>query len=99
MATMGDVQRRGRETVQIWVDAFAEHDLLTSASAIAFQVLKSLVPLSLLGIALIGAVGRRDFLSWHIAPLIQSCVDTPVFLASDLAVKNTLANYHRLLIA
>jgi membrane protein len=87
MATMGDVQRRGRETVQIWVDAFAQHDLLTSASAIAFQVLKSLVPLSLLGIALVGAVGRRDFWTHHIAPPIRSHVDPPVFHAIDFAVK------------
>ena len=87
MATMGKVQRRGRETVQIWVDAFAEHDLLTSASAIAFQVLKSIVPLSLLAIALIGAVGRRDFWSGHIAPEIKSRVDPAVFHAIDFAVK------------
>src|SRR5919197_927230 len=87
MATMSEVQRRGRETVQIWVDAFAQHDLLTSASAIAFQVLKSLVPLSLLGIALIGAVGRRDFWTHHIAPQIRSHVDPPVFHAIDFAVK------------
>jgi membrane protein len=87
MAAMGEVQRRGRATVQIWIDAFAEHDLLTSASAVAFQVLKSLVPLSLLGVALIGAVGRKDFWTSHIAPTIQSRVDPPVFHAIDFAVK------------
>jgi membrane protein len=84
---MSEVQRRGRKTVQIWVDAFAEHDLLTSASAMAFQVLKSLVPLSLLGIALIGAVGRKDFWTHHIAPPVKSRVDPPVFHAIDFAVK------------
>jgi membrane protein len=84
---MSEVQRRGRKTVQIWVDAFAEHDLLTSASAMAFQVLKSLVPLSLLGIALIGAIGRQDFWMQHIAPPVKSRVDPPVFHAIDFAVK------------
>ena len=84
---MAEVQRRGRKTVQIWVDAFAEHDLLTSASSIAFQVLKSLVPLSLLGVALMGAIGRQDFWTQHIAPPMKSKVDPPVFHAIDFAVK------------
>jgi membrane protein len=91
MATMTEVQRRGRQTVQMWVDAFGEHDLLTSASAMAFQVLKSLVPLSLLGVALIGAVGRRDYWTRHIAPPISSRVDPPVFHAIDFAVKKIFA--------
>jgi membrane protein len=92
MATMSEVQRRGRDTVQIWIDAFAEHDLLTSASAIAFQVLKSLVPLALLGMALIAAVGRRDLWSGHFAPPIKSRVDPPVFHALDFAVKKIFAH-------
>jgi membrane protein len=92
MATMSDVQRRGRKTVDIWVDAFAEHDLLTSASAVAFQVLKSVVPLTLLGIALIGAVGRADFWTKHIAPAIASRVDQPIFDAIDFAVKKIFAH-------
>jgi membrane protein len=99
MATINEVQRRGRDTVQIWVDAFDEHDLLTHASAIAFQVLKSLVPLTLLGIALIGAVGRRDLWSSHLAPPIQSRVDPPVFHAIDFAVKKIFAHNSGPLIA
>src|SRR5437762_14223207 len=99
MATINEVQRRGRDTVQIWVDAFDEHDLLTHASAIAFQVLKSLVPLSLLGIALIGAVGRRDLWSGHLAPPIKSRVDPPVFHALDFAVEKIFARNSGPLIA
>ena len=99
MATISEVQRRGRDTVQIWVDAFDEHDLLTHASAIAFQVLKSLVPLSLLGIALIGAVGRRDLWSGHLAPPIKSRVDPPVFHALDFAVEKIFARNSGPLIA
>src|SRR6059058_1410882 len=99
MATINEVQRRGRDTVQIWVDAFDEHDLLTHASAIAFQVLKSLVPLSLLGITLIGAVGRRDLWSGHLAPPIKSRVDPPVFHALDFAVEKIFARNSGPLIA
>jgi membrane protein len=92
MATRADVQGRVRAVVDIWVDAFAEHDLLTQASAIAFQVLKSLIPLSLLGIALLGALGRRDIWTDRIAPAVQSHVDPPVYDAIDYAVNKIFSH-------
>ena len=87
MATRRDLAGRVREVVRLWIDLFAEHDLLTYASAIAFQVLKSLIPLSLLGIALLGEVGRQDIWTSHMAPPIRSHLDPPVFHAIDFAVK------------
>jgi membrane protein len=87
MASVSLVQRRLRETVQLWVDVFAQHDLLTYASAIAFQVLKSLVPLALLGIALLDAFGRQDVWGDDLAPAIKSRFDPPVYHAIDFAVK------------
>jgi membrane protein len=87
METLRDVPGRARKLVQIWVDLFARHELLTYASAIAFQVLKSLVPLSLLGIALLGAIGRQDIWTQHIAPAIQSRIDPPAYHAIDYGVK------------
>jgi membrane protein len=92
MATRADLQGRVRAVVDIWVDAFGEHDLLTQASAIAFQVLKSLIPLSLLGIALLGALGRRDIWTDHIAPAIQSHVDPPIYHAIDYAVNKIFSH-------
>jgi uncharacterized BrkB/YihY/UPF0761 family membrane protein len=59
---------RVRKVVELWIELFDEHELLTHASAIAFQVLKSLIPLSLLGIALLGEVGRRDIWATHLVP-------------------------------
>jgi membrane protein len=86
MASVSVVERRLRQTVQIWLDAFAEHDLLTYASAIAFQVLKSLIPLTLLGIALLGALGRQDVWTDDVAPTVKSRFDPPVYRAVDFAV-------------
>lgn len=87
MAARRDLTRRAREVVRLWVDLFARHELLTYASSIAFQVLKSLVPLSLFAIALLGAVGRRDVWSKDMAPAVKSRFDPPVYHAVDFAVK------------
>src|SRR5919201_281903 len=92
MASRAALEDRVRTVVRIWVDAFAKHDLLTQASAIAFQVLKSLIPLSLLGIALLGTVGRRDIWSRHIAPTIQSRLDPPFYHGIDYTVKKIFAH-------
>jgi membrane protein len=67
--------------------AFREHDLLMYASAIAFRGLVALVPLTLLGLALLGALGLQDV--WHdtLAPKIEGRVTTPVFGAIDYSVR------------
>ena len=64
----------------------AKHEVLTYASAVAFQVVKSLIPLVLLGLALLGAVGRRDIWTDHIAPTLKPRFDEPVYHAIDFAV-------------
>ena len=87
MASRRELTSRTREVVRIWIDLFARHELLTYASAIAFMVLKSLIPLSLFTIALLGAVGRRDVWSKHMAPAIRSRLDPTVYHAIDFGVK------------
>ncbi|MGN6429151.1 MAG: YihY/virulence factor BrkB family protein [Gaiellaceae bacterium] len=87
MEILQDLTGRARKLLRIWVDLFARHELLTYASGIAFQVLKSLVPLSLLGIALLGAIGRQDIWTQHMAPAIQSRFDPPIYHAIDYGVK------------
>ena len=87
MASRRELTSRAREVVRIWIDLFARHELLTYASAIAFMVLKSLIPLSLFTITLLGAVGREDVWSKHIAPAIKSRLDPTVYHAIDFAVK------------
>ena len=90
MEILRDLTGRAREFARIWVDLFARHELLSYASAIAFQVLKSLVPLALLGFALLGAIGRDDIWTKHMAPAIQSRFDPPIYHAVDYGVKKIL---------
>jgi len=44
------VAARLRTFVKFWVDPFPKHGLLDHAGAIAFAVLKALVPLTLIGL-------------------------------------------------
>jgi membrane protein len=79
--------RRGRKLVDTWVDAFGKHDLLTYASAIAFHVLKSLIPLTLFAIAALGALGRQDVWEEHVAPALKPRFDPPVYRALDYGAR------------
>ncbi len=99
MATRTTVVNRTRGAVELLRERFAEHELLTYASALAFQVLKSLIPLSLLGLALLGAVGRRDVWTKHLAPPLKARLDPPVFHAIDFAVEKIFASNSAGLIA
>jgi membrane protein len=99
VASRTTVVNHTRGAIELLHDRFAEHELLTYASALAFQVLKSLIPLTLLGIALLGAVGRRDVWTKHLAPPLKSRLDPPVFHAIDFAVDKIFASNSAGLIA
>lgn len=92
VASRTTVVNRTRGAVELLRGRFAEHELLTYASALAFQVLKSLIPLTLLGLALLGAVGRRDVWTKHLAPPLKSQLDPPVFHAINFAVEKIFAS-------
>jgi membrane protein len=77
-------QRRGhrqslRELVHLWVELFAKDNLLTYASAIAFQALVALVALVLLFVAVLSEIGRTDTWSRQIAPKVEPKVLPDVF--------------------
>jgi membrane protein len=99
VATRTTVVNRTRGAVELLRGRFAEHELLTYARALAFQVLKSLIPLSLLGLALLSAVGRRDVWTKHLAPPLKSHLDPPVFHAINFAVEKIFASNSAGLIA
>lgn len=85
-------RRRGhlqsfKELVGIWVDLFREHNLLTYASAIAFQMLVAIVAILLLTIGIFGEIGRTDVWTSHIAPAIEPKVLLPVFSAMNATVQ------------
>jgi membrane protein len=58
---------------------FAEHELPIYASAIAFRGLISVIPLALLGLGLLGALGLQDTWSNSIAPAIRPKVLPAVY--------------------
>jgi membrane protein len=65
--------------VAIWVDLFKRHNLLTYASAIAFQTLVAFVALVLLVLGVLGAIGRQDVWTKQLAPQIEPKVLHAVF--------------------
>jgi membrane protein len=71
---------------------FAEHELLTYASAVAFRALVALVPLVLLALALLGALGLKDVWRDTLAPGIEDRVTRPVFAAIDSSVEKILSS-------
>src|SRR5207253_10649149 len=85
------LQNRLRRVVTLWIDLFARHELLDHASAIAFQVLKSEIPLTLLGLAIPGATGQQHVWRKTIAPAIKPHVQQPTYHAIDFAVEKIFA--------
>ena len=91
MARARGHRQSSKELVGIWVDLFREHNLLTYASAIAFQMLVALVALLLLVIGILGEIGRSDIWSEHIAPQIEPRVLLPVFSRMDARCRRSSA--------
>lgn len=71
--------------------AFGEHRLWIYTSAIAFRGLVALVPLSLLGLGLLGALGLEDVWRDSIAPAVERRVTQPVFEGIDYTVERIFA--------
>jgi membrane protein len=78
---------RLKRFVKLWVDLFNEHELLDHASAISFAVLKALVPLTLLGLAVLGAVGQRHVWQETLLPGLRPHVQPATAHALDVAVQ------------
>jgi len=70
--------------------AVDEHDILTYASAIAFQILSAVVPCLLFGFALIGFLALDDVWSSEIAPTVKQSVSPDVFRVIASAVDRVL---------
>jgi membrane protein len=88
VATRADSIRTSslRATARDVAECFAEHGLLTYASAIAFRALVALVPLTLLGLALLGVFGLEDVWTDTIAPALKEHLTQPVFNGIDFTV-------------
>jgi membrane protein len=78
---------RLKRFVNLWVDRFNRHVLLDHASAIAFNVLKAMVPLSLLGLALLGALDEQKVWRQTIYPAIKPHLQQATANAIDVAAQ------------
>lgn len=83
-----DIHRITRDVL----DGFAEHRLLTYASAIAYQVISALVPLALFALALAGTVGADGLWTKHLRPDLYKGTSPEVFAVLDKTVGQILAH-------
>jgi membrane protein len=74
-------------TAKALLDSFAEHDLLTYASAIAFQAFFALIPLTLTALGILGALHLQSVWTGDIAPGFKGQVSGPVFQVVDDTVR------------
>ena len=77
------VRRVTREVVK----RFYEHDLGTSASAIAFQVLTTVIPLVMCALALLGLFHLEEAWSAHLAPEVEQNTSPAAYKLIDSFVK------------
>ena len=69
-----------------------EHRLSIYASAIAFRAIVALIPLALLGLGLLGALGLKGTWEDSIAPAIEPRVTHPVFRGIDYSAEKVLSS-------
>ncbi|MFN2628524.1 MAG: YihY/virulence factor BrkB family protein [Gaiellaceae bacterium] len=77
-----------RRIVDLWAGLFAEHDLLTSASAIALQAFVAEVAIALLGLGLLAATGEQSVWNSQVGPQVQQRVLEGVFAGMDQTVQH-----------
>jgi membrane protein len=85
-----DLDLEPRKLVRQVIAGMEEQDLLTSASAIAFQVLTSLLPLALLVLSIIGFLQLDDVWTKDLAPQVKEQVSPSVFKVIDDVARHTL---------
>ena len=73
------------------LDGFKQHDLLTYASAISFQILTAVIPFALFVLALAGLLHQSDIWQDHLEPQIKTNVSSAVFAVVTNAVNYVFA--------
>ena len=87
MPPHGRRTRSFRKLVDLWVELFRRHNLVTYASAIAFRTLVALVALVLLAVAVLGEIGRTDVWTRQIGPHIKRKVLPDVYAGMNAVVE------------
>jgi membrane protein len=81
---------RSNDGVRRLGQAFVEHDLLTYASAISFQVFSAIVPFLMFAVALMGFLDLGGLWTDHLAPDLKPQVSDAAFTVIDDAVRTAL---------
>ena len=81
-----DLRRIARDVL----DGFSEHRLLTYASAIAYQIISSIVPFALFALALASVAGATDLWTSHLRPDLLRSTSPEVFALLDKTVGHIL---------
>jgi hypothetical protein len=83
---------RVRSYVRDLEGLFARHGLLTFAGAIAFEMFVASIALSLLGLGVLGAIGRRDVWDEQLAPQLQKRFLPEVYRGIDQTAPRIFAH-------
>jgi len=86
------LRQRARAFVETWIDLFARHSIPVYAGAIAFQAFVATIALVLLGLGVLGEIGRTDVWYSRIAPQIHQRVLPKVFGGIDQTVQHIFAH-------
>jgi membrane protein len=87
----GRVTTRAYELVRALLDGFEQHDLLTYASAISFQILTAIIPFLLFVLSVAGLLHLNSVWRDHLEPQIRANVSSAVFTVIANAVDNVFA--------
>ena len=79
-----------REAVREVTRAFRECDLLTFASAIAFQVFYAIIPLTLFGLGMLGGLGLDEQWTQEWAPPAREAMSPAAFTVVDDTIEKVL---------
>jgi membrane protein len=72
------------------IRGYREHEVLTFASAIAFQVLFALIPLALCGLGLLGGLGLQEQWTREWGPSVAQSMSPAAFSVLDATVRRVL---------
>jgi membrane protein len=89
---VSDLDLQPRRLVRQVITGMEEQDLLTFASAIAFQVLTALLPLALLVLSIMGFLQLDDVWTKDLAPQVKDQVSPNVFKVIDDVARHTLGS-------
>jgi membrane protein len=74
---------RAKRAVAAIAGEFTRYDLLTYSSAIAFQVLYAVIPLTLLALAALGVVHAESLYTRHIAPTLHRALSDDAYAIAN----------------